>query len=169
MAYLLRKIRKIRWTQEIDWLLDEDLQSDSLGDLGTSSNELSVYHVYENRDNLSRVIAALAVNSKEYSNFDYALFDENIITQLRINIKKSKGESADEQVNQWHSDLHELTAFKLLELAKAIKKNAIIERKMPKEVLALVADSLQNKFLDRSRIKWKTEDVMKAEELATKK
>lgn len=169
MAYLLRKIRKIRWTQEFDWLLDEDLQADSLGDLSTSSNELSVYHINENRDNLSRVIAALAVNSKDYSNFDYALFDENIINHLRINIKKSKGETADDQVNQWHSDLHELAALKLLELAKAIKKNAIIERKMPKEVLALVADSLQSNFLDRSRIKWKAEDLLKAEELVTKK
>lgn len=169
MAYLLRKIRKIRWTQEIDWLLDEDLQADTLGDLGTTSNELSVYHVDHNKNNLRRIISALAVNTKEYSNVDFALFDENLIAELGIKMKKSKGELADEQVNQWHSDLYELTASKLLELAKSIKKNSIIERKMPKEVLALVADSLQNDFLDRSRIKWKAEDLVKVEELTTKK
>jgi hypothetical protein len=169
MAYLLRKIRKARWTQEVDWLLEEDLQADALGDLGTASNELSVYHVAENRDNLNQVIAALAVNTKESSNIDFALFDENLIAELGIKIKKSKGELADDQVNNWHSDVYEISASKLLVLAKSIKKKAAIDRKMPKEVLTVVADSLQNNLLDRTRVKWKTEDVEKVEEIIAKR
>jgi hypothetical protein len=169
MAYLLRKIRKTRWTQKVDWLFDEDIEADPLSDLATKDNELSVYHVTENKDNLHQVIAALAVSSNELSNIDFALFDESMIVELGIKIKRTKGGLADDRVNNWHSDIYELSASKVLELAKSIKKKATIERKMPKEVLAVVADSLENNLLDRSRVKWKAEDLKKAEEIAAKR
>lgn len=53
MAFLLRKIRKNRWYKEqIEWLPDGELQADPLSDLGTKSNELSVYHVVIDESNL---------------------------------------------------------------------------------------------------------------------
>ena len=166
MAYLLRKIRKNRWTGEMTWLPEEELQADALNDLGTKSNELSVYHIAPNKSNLDQVVAALAVNTTDPSNIDFALFEENIISELGIKIKKSKGELADDQVNNWHSDLHELSASKLLSLALAIKKKAKIERKAPMQVLNIVADSLNNDQIDRSRVKWaKPEDLAKLEKI----
>lgn len=165
MGYLLRKIRKNRWIEEVDWLLDEDLQADALNDLVTRANELSVYHVTENESNLTQVIAALAVNTTEPSNIDFALFDEKVISELGIKIKKSPGELADDQVNNWHSDLRELSASKLLELAKIIKKGKI-DRKPPLQVLNIVADSLSKGQIDRLRIKWtKPEDLNKIDKI----
>lgn len=166
MAYLLRKIRKNRWTEEMTWLPDEELQADALNDLGTKSNELSVYHIASNQSNLDQVIAALAVNTTDPSNIDFALFEESVVSELGIKIKKSKGDLADDRVNNWHSDLHELSASKLLSLAHAIKKKATIERKAPMQVLNIVADSLNNGQIDRSRVKWaKPEDLAKLEKI----
>ena len=142
MTYLLRKIRKNRWTEEIAWLPGKELQADALNDLGTKSNELSVYHIAQNQSNLDQVVAALAVNTTDPSNIDFALIEENIVSELGIKIKKSKGELADDQVNNWHSDLHELSASKLLSLAVAIKREAKIERKAPIQILNMVANSL---------------------------
>jgi len=148
------------------WLPEEELQADALNDLGTKSNELSVYHIAPNKSNLDQVVVALAVNTTDPSNIDFALFEENIISELGIKIKKSKGELADDQVNNWHSDLHELSASKLLSLALAIKKKAKIERKAPMQVLNIVADSLNNDQIDRSRVKWaKPEDLAKLEKI----
>lgn len=160
MAFLLRKIRRNRWykTEPIDWLPDGELQADPLSDLGTKSNELSVYHVVIDEANLDRIIASLAANSEQWDNFDFAIFNENIISDLGIKIKNSKGELPDEQVNNWHNDLCELSATKLVILAKAIYEKARIDRKTPAQVLNLVADFLMNGQIDRSRIKWKSQD-----------
>jgi hypothetical protein len=149
MAYLLRKIRRNRWykTEETTWLAENDLQADALNDLGTKSNELSVYHI-------NRVIAALAVNANNPSNIDFAIFSEDVVSAVGIKIKKSQGELPDEQVNGWHSDLYELSALKLLNLATTIKAMAKIERKSPMQVFNIVADSLINGQIDRSKIKW---------------
>lgn len=154
----------------MDWLPERELQADPLSDLGTNSNELSVYHVVIDESNLDRIIASFVANSEQLSHFDFAIFDENIISELGINIKKSKGELPDEQVNNWHSDLYELSATKLVILAKAINEKAKIDRKGLVQVINLVADSLMNGQIDRSRIKWKSkEDFDRLDKLLTER
>ncbi len=160
MTFLLRKIRKNRWykTDEMVWLSDGELPADSLSDLGTQSNELSVYHISINESNLDRVIAALAANSGFLSNFDFAIFGDEIVSEIGIKIKKSPGDSPDDQVNNWHSDLLELSAQKVLSLASQIQARARIKRITHKQVLNFVADSLINGQINRSHIKWESQD-----------
>lgn len=160
MAYLLRKIRKNRWykTEELTWLLEGELQADALDDLRTKSNELSVFHVDLDASNLDRVVAALAISFDDPSNFDFALLNEEILSEIGIKVKKSPGALADKEVNGWHSDLCELSDAKLLELARTIKTKAGIDRKDYMEVLNIVADSLTNGYIDRSKIRWKKKD-----------
>lgn len=167
MARILRKIRKNRWykTEEISWLPDNELQADALDDLRTKSNELSVYRVDENESNLGRVIAALAANTDNPSNIDFAIFGQEIISEIGIKAKNSRGDLPDDQVNHWHTDLYELSASQLLELAKAIKAKARIERKGYKQVLELVADSLVEGSIERTRIKWGKSDLDKIDEI----
>jgi len=168
MTFLLRKIRKNRWykTEPIDWLLDGELQADPLGDLATKSNELSVYHVVADESNLDRIIASLAVNVEQLSHVDFAIFDEKIISDVGIKMKESEGDLPDEQVNKWHSDLYEISAVKLLTLAKEINDKAKIERRSFMQVLNMVANSLNNNYFDRSRIKWTSQtDLDKLDKL----
>lgn len=168
MAYLLRKIRKSRWykTEETNWLNNEELQADALDDLRTQSNAFSVFHINQEETNLHRVVAALAANNKFLSNFDFALFDEEVISETGIKIKKSLGDSPDDQVNNWHSDLRELSAQKLLHLASQIRTRAKINRMNHLQVLNLVADSLINGRIERSHIKWESqEDLAKLDKI----
>ena len=158
MAYLLRKIRKSRWykTEETSWLSEDDLQADALGDLVEQANKFSVFAIDENQSNFERVIAALGANTDSPSNIDFALFNEKIIYDLEIKIEKVSGELPDEQVNRWHNDLCELSASKVFNLAMAIKAKAKIDRIYPRQILNLVANSLINGQIERSRIKWKS-------------
>lgn len=172
MAFLLRKIRKNRWykTEKIDWLPSGELPADPLNDLGTKSNELSVFHVSADESNLNRILASLATNVEQLSHVDFALFDEELISELGIKIKKSKGDLPDEQVNNWHSDLFELSATKLLLLAKAISNNAKFDRKLHTQILELIADMISSGQIDRSRIKWKSlDDFEKLDKLLTER
>ena len=85
MAFLLRKIRKPRWyKQDLPWVAANDIQPDPLGDLTTSENKLSVWYVKDDKSNLDQVLAAIAASSGSLSNLDYALFNEHILSELKI-------------------------------------------------------------------------------------
>lgn len=156
-----------RWykTDKVPWLPECDLQADVLDDLRTKCNELSVYFIDDNESNLDRVIAALAANTNTASNIDFAVFGQEILSEIDIKIKKSRGELSDDLVNACHNDLCELSAPKLLELAIIIKAKARIDRKGPKQILNLVADSIIKGRIDRKRINWEKSDMDKVDEV----
>ena len=69
MSFFLRKIRKAKWykDEKDTWLADGELQADSLVDLKTDDNALSVWYIEHDKSNLKRVIAALGANTKKIS------------------------------------------------------------------------------------------------------
>ena len=138
VPFILRKIRKSKWYkhEDVPWLAEDELQADALGDLQTSNNELSVWRVEDDKSNLERIVTALAANVDHVSNFDYALLDMELLSKLSIQTKDSKGDTPDERANvAWHLDLMELSARKLMELAKAIMAKGEKGR-VPKKKLA---------------------------------
>ncbi|MDP1713899.1 MAG: hypothetical protein Q8L41_04060 [Anaerolineales bacterium] len=137
------------------WLSESELQADALDDLRTKSNELSIFHINQDTSNLNRVVAALAISFDDPSNFDFALLNEETMSNMGIKWKRSPGVLSDKEVNDLHSDLYELSDSRLLELARTIKAKAIIDRKDYLEVLNIVAASLANGHIDRSKIRWK--------------
>lgn len=144
MPFILRKIRKSRWYPK-DWLSENDLQSDALGDLNTKSNELSIWVIDNDKSNLDRIISALAARCDTISNFDYTLFDQEFFSKNNFKIKKTKGVSADPAANdQWHLDLFELSASKILELAKHIRDKGEKLRIQEKQIKNLISDAIKN-------------------------
>jgi len=160
MPLILRKIRKARWHKysqaDFPWLLDEDIPADPLGDLATNDNELSVWQIDDDKSNLPRVAAALAANSDDISNLDYALFDQQLLNEINITLRPSKGNSPDDLANQnWHIDLFELSARKLVDLAKAVLNNAEIKRIPEKEILHLLVQAVAAGQIERTKLRAK--------------
>ena len=144
MPLLLRKIRKNRWYKDLAWLPGGNLQADSLVDLTTKDNKLSVWFIKDDMSNLERVIAALAANRDFIANFDYALFSEEILEKKDIKTEKSKGDSKDYEANdQWHRDLYELSATKLLDIAEHIFNEGTIKRIQEKQVEKHINEAVQ--------------------------
>ncbi len=144
MSLLVRKIRKSRWYRNHDWLTEVDIQADSLGDLSTKQNRLSVWFVEEDESNLERIITALAANCDTLSNFDYALFSEDILARESIKIEKSRGISKDSDANdRWHRDICELSAAKLLSIAQHISNKGEINRIQEREVGKHISKAVQ--------------------------
>ncbi|NJL67865.1 MAG: hypothetical protein HC894_15955 [Microcoleus sp. SM1_3_4] len=93
------------------------MQADSLSDMVTTANKLSVYRINDDKSNLNRVAAALVANCENISNFDYLLFDELLLQILEIKSEETQANTPDESVNNWHLDLVELSLTKLVNLA----------------------------------------------------
>ena len=144
MPLLLRKIRRSRWYKELAWLPKSDVQADSLVDLPTKNNRLSVWFIKEDMSNFDRVITALAANRDFPANFDYALFSEEILKKETIKVEKSKGDSKDNVANdEWHRDLCELSAKKMLYIAQHIFKEGKIERIQEKQIVQQINEAVK--------------------------
>jgi hypothetical protein len=154
MPLLLRKLTKQKWQPEyaIGWLSEGDLQADALNDLATQNNELSVFHIEDDKSNLNRVIAALAAKRDNLDKLDYALMASEIADDPGFNIRMIKGDTADEAVNQWHRDITELTVAKLADLAVVIKQRGQIYRLLQRDVKSLLVQSAASGHIKRSLI-----------------
>jgi len=158
MPHILRKIRKARWYKynqlNFPWLLEEDIPADPLGDLATNNNTLSVWQINDDQSNLHQVVTALAANSDDIANLDYTIFDQQLLQEINITIKLTKGNSPDEMANlSWHHDLIELSARRLIDLAKAIWTHGEIKRIPEKEILNLIAQAVGSEQIQSIKLR----------------
>lgn len=149
-------IRKRNWDKPADapWLKSNELHADPLGDLRTTDNALSVWLIHDDKSNLEQVIIALAVNRQQIDKFEYGLFDQAIPLKLDIPMLTSDGKTPIPDANRWHRDLVQLTADKLVDLAKAIFDKMERERLFHEEVAAKILAVLAS-FVDLSRLNTK--------------
>jgi hypothetical protein len=121
MALLLRKVRQTRWFKEPAqaFLEVDDVPADPFVDLQTKENLLSVWEVAPDRSNLVRVVRAIAIGGQRIDHTGYILFDSDQLISVDIDLKISKGGSADQGINDNHRDLI-LSGKKLLALAKLL-------------------------------------------------
>lgn len=152
---LLRGIRKSKWYKSpaVPWLPQDELQADALGDLSTSSNILSVWLINEDKSNLEEVVAALASNRNDLTNFDYAVVSLEDVLNAGINVKDVGGETADDHANEhWHRNLEELTVSHLVSLARTIQGSGQIKRVTQKKVALWIRRNIESGQLDSTRI-----------------
>lgn len=165
MPLILRKIRKAKWyrSEAVPWLAKEDLQADALVDLATKGNRLSVYVVEDDQSNLDRIIASVAANCDFISDFDYALFAQEALDDIKINAEETSGETPDALVNTWHRDLTELSAANIFALAKVIGTKAERRRVLSKRVLELVARAVASGQIERDKLRLKPDQIAKVD------
>ncbi len=136
MTLILRKVKKPRWLKDdenLRWLAREEPQADALRDLETSGNKLSVWLVTDDKTNLNDVVVALIATGDLVSHFDYVLIDYNVLDRLGVRVENAEGETPHELANQWHVNLPELSAAKLLQLAREVQSGSAPAR-IPEKV-----------------------------------
>lgn len=142
MGVMLRKLdNRRRWDKvEFPWLGHCEIPADPIADLKTVKNNLSVYYIKEDRSNLFDVVEAIAATRDCSDRFDYLIFDQEVCSELKIEVENTRGRTPNQEVNKkWHRDLTQLSADKLLELAKVIYEKGETHRKQEKEIIKMLA------------------------------
>ncbi|MEG3975457.1 hypothetical protein QT970_12660 [Microcoleus sp. herbarium8] len=166
VPFLLRKIRKNKWsTENLSWINSGELQADCLGDMGTKDNKLSVYRISDDKSNLNRVAAALAATCDNISNFDYLLFNEDLLQIIGIKSEKTEGNTSDESVNSSHIDLVEISLSKLVNLANIASKDGERARILQQDIKFFLVESFRNGYINRKIVKLKSAEIEKIEKL----
>jgi hypothetical protein len=151
MPLIFRKIdKKSRWYTK-PWASNADPEADTLSDLQTQDNKLSVFVIDEDKGNLQQVIAALAANRDHVAELDYALIDELYLHDMHLKFEETMADTPCPSVNERHRDLIELTGRSLCIIAGAIRGNVI--RYSKKMVKAAIAQALEADEMDRTRVK----------------
>ncbi|MGA2443011.1 MAG: hypothetical protein ABSH08_18825 [Tepidisphaeraceae bacterium] len=151
MPLLLRKIRKNRWYRDKkpEWLQPGDVPADSVTDLKTTDNKLSVYQCNDPDAEIDRVVAALAASGP----VDYALIDRKQIDEAEISMQPSPGTTPDEKANGLHHDLVALSGEKILRLAKIIfDDRVLIKRVLPKKVMEMISAGIAAGRISRDKL-----------------
>ncbi len=153
----LRKIERRKWLPPDDetWLELGDIPADPLGDLRTSGNALSIWHIEDDQSNLSKVVAGNAATLGNVRNFEYSLFEGGVLADLGLTFVQNKGESFDSEANEkWHWEIVQLSGDRLLDLAKVLlplsdgRKTVFLA-----EVEQLIVQAVSTKRIEFRRLK----------------
>lgn len=102
-----------------------------------------------------RIAVALAAGRDELAQYDYALVDEERVAGVPITLRKTPGGTCDEQVNDLHVDLVNLTATAVAKLAAIvleISKAGELRRILKPDMKDQIHKALELKHLDESRL-----------------
>jgi hypothetical protein len=148
-------IKWSRWTKpELPWLAEGDIPADPVCNLDTRDNKISVWKLDKGASNLPRVVSALASARKTLDKFEYASFDQQVLPKIGIEMQQSTGDSCDERLNTLcHFDLVEISATKVVALAKAILQENQVHRVPWKEVARHITGAIEKGWLDKNSIK----------------
>jgi hypothetical protein len=160
MPLVFRMINsRVRWYKGLppSWLeTPDDCPADSLNDFRTHDNSLSTFIVDDDRSNLNRIVAALAGTRPDIDKLDYLLFDLQTLSTSSVRTKKSRGDTPDEKVNEWHVDIIEVSGFKLVRLISAIRAGQYqTGRFLPKEIRQLIEQGVNSGEINRERLQAK--------------
>ena len=152
MAKFLRMIRQGRWLRypDLGWMSPGDIQSDALGDLQTKDNKLSVYRIGSEEDT-ERIVIALAANRESFANLDYAVFEDNTLASTNIPIRQQAGETPDEEINELHYDLADLTVENIAQLTEIVVAGQH-DRMLKKQIEARIRLAVHSGTLDKDKL-----------------
>ncbi|MCG3117208.1 MAG: hypothetical protein LLH30_16180 [Candidatus Manganitrophus sp. SA1] len=160
MPLLLRKIKKTRWAKiKASWLGADDVHADSVSDLQTKGNTLSVWQIDDDKSNLNQILTALAARFQKVpiGHLEYVLFDQNLLSEIDIKFNQSKAETPDDRANVCHYNLIELSGAKLNRLAKIIIEYGEIDICLSKDLTQSLAKAIESKQIERKKI---NEDIL---------
>jgi hypothetical protein len=148
MPFLLRAISKPRWYSK-PWLKTGKAQAMALWDLRPTENRLSFWYVENDKSNLPKVVAAIAAGRDGPDKLDYALFDQDLLTNTGVKIKQTAGDSYHKEADEnWHRDVAELSAENVAEIANIIMEHGIKDRIFDRDVTRLVKQEVTSGAID---------------------
>ena len=156
MTFLFREIENKSWwdksQDDLTWLEEGQLVADVFKGLRTEKGTLSTYFIDAERSNESRVVAAFACTRESLQRVDYVLIPTDAVADI-FKTKIIPGETADDEVNRWHRDIVDLTAQKLVELARLIDNHQDLMVRVPwKTVEKTVRNARNRRNIDCERV-----------------
>ena len=165
MSRYVRKLINKNWLdKEIVsknvWLDPDFILADALRNFTSSKNELSVF-LLENDDQIELILSAIVASSKSLDNTDYVIIDRSLIDSLDIAIEEDLGKTLNNSINKLHLNLTQLSAEKVLKLARAIQEQGQIGRINKNRIAAAIQRQIVEGHLNENELTDEVRDKVK--------
>jgi hypothetical protein len=117
----LRLVSRAKWIRAswAPWVPTGDVPADSVAELWTTDNRLSVYKA-DTKTEIDTAVAGIAAGRDNLSPVDYILIPPATLAASGIDVEASPGETHSASANALHADLIEISGLNLLVLAAAM-------------------------------------------------
>ncbi len=148
MAYLVRKISRAKWPEQICKVTD--IMADAISDIRTSGNTLSVWKI-DSLEQLDEAALALAVSSKtsKIEKMDIVWIDEECFHSKGISIVEADGDTAVGDLIKTHRDLCGLNYKLLGDIAEIIIGELLHNKNYKRYTKNSVQKALCNAYRNR--------------------
>lgn len=171
MSYLLRKISRKKWDQNVDVTVEEISADAVTCCTKTFSNTLSVWYSTEfdfDSDGTKTLIYALASSMDRPDAIDLVWLSEKEIIRLGIDIEKTDGNSKCQSANTLHRDLANLRHKELglvgMHIIEQLKDNKNYKRISRAQLIKVMVNAVcVDKEVEFTQLssKWQTELLKK--------
>ena len=152
MPTLVRKLKDFDSLEPVGGDPDKP-QADALINFQTSHNKLSVYEVEDGEYDATRLAVAIVAGTDRPQEVAFVVFDGQLVTELDIPIKKSKGGTPDQHANVLHRDLEIGTPKKLAALTEAIIHKRITARRLQQpNVVERLVNAIKNGSIEFKKL-----------------
>lgn len=159
MRAILSKRNKWAWDEPpLSWLDDGDIPAGPLLHIIPDDHKISVYEVHGDQARINKVAAAISAGKEKLDAVEYIVIEEADIVDVGIEIDdRELGETYDPEVNQWHRDLTNISATKLVALGRRILPKTISDWVLEKTVNEVFSETIKtnNQKIDWSHVKLK--------------
>lgn len=128
-----------------------DIAAVVLMDLQPKKNELSVYVLNDPQVTIEQVVAAYNANRMP-KDTSYVLLDSEELNRHGLEYEQKDSETPDSGVNKLHHNIHNLSAYGVIKVAKLIEgelNNKRYKTYVEADVLQLIIASLKNKHMKK--------------------
>lgn len=148
MAFLVRKISRAKWPNDVCELCN--IPGDTVSDLRTSSNTLSLWRI-ETEDDLEKAALALSASSKteRIEMVSVAWIPEELFTENCLSLENSSvGDTVVFDLENTHCDVCNLTYASLGIVAQTILREIIKEERYKRFTKGHIKKILTKAYLD---------------------
>lgn len=140
---LLRQVREERWGSALA-TPTAPLPADTLSDLRTVGNEMSLWKLLEDMSNFEVVVVGLASGFKSLTNCDLVIFEEELLEGLGGSLASTDGPEVSPfaKARAFHRDFRNLTADAVLHFAERLRLHGIFVALAHRHVGDLMVDAV---------------------------
>lgn len=132
----------------------ENISADAVSDLGTKSNELSVWRIpTDSKEDIDEAVLALVTSSKQnhFEKIDFVVFSDEILDEHNLKITPQIGDTAVDDLKNEHKNISELTYGTLKNVLKIITDKTCTNeqiRRTKSEVENIITNNLARINMD---------------------
>lgn len=151
MPRFVRKLDKAIWWDTKEGQAIDDLGADALKNARTANNKLSIYE-FSTDEELQLILATLSSGKQNLAEADYCVFDASVFESAGVIVKKIKGATSSESVDEKHHDIVSLTAQSLAKFVCYAAHAGDVDSLDKNLVSKLIRKFISDGFIDGAKI-----------------